>query len=93
MVSSVTYIDGQAVIDCELHGFLGGAFEMIDGPVFDEAANRAGAEEGSGFDGDADALGDFDDGADVGFDGACGAVGADLHAIGGDFAGEGFDVF
>jgi len=38
-------------------------------------------------------LGDFGDGADVGLDGARGGVGANLHAIGGDFAGEGFGVF
>ena len=42
---------------------------------------------------DAYALGNFDDGADVGFDGAGGAVGANLHAVRGDFAGERFGVF
>ena len=47
---------GQIVVDGKLHGFFGGAFEMIDGPVFDEAADRTGAEESGGFDGDADSL-------------------------------------
>src|SRR4029077_7687921 len=83
---------GQVVLDGEPDGFLRGALEMIDSPVFDEAANRAGAEESGSFDGDADALGDFGDGANVGFDGARGGVGANLHAIGGDFASEGFGV-
>ena len=36
--------------------------------------------------------GNFDDGADVGFDRSRGAVGANLHAVGGDFAGQGFGV-
>ena len=88
----MTNIDGQVVFDGELHGFFRGAFEVIDGPIFDEAADGAGAEECRGFDGDADALRNFGDGADVGFDGARGAVGADFHPIGGDFAGEGFGV-
>ena len=42
--------------------------------------------------GDSDALGNFNDGADVGFHRSRGAVGANLHAVGGDFAGEGFGV-
>src|SRR4029077_18482722 len=83
---------GEVVIDSELDGFFGGALEMVDRPIFDEATNGAGAEEGGGFDGDAYALGDFGDGGDVGFDGASRGVGANLHAIAGDFAGEGFGV-
>src|ERR1700722_668226 len=82
----------QVVFDDELDGFFGGALEVIDGPVFDEAADRAGTEECRGFDGDADALRNFGDGADVGFDGTRGAVRADFHPVGGDFAREGFSV-
>ena len=59
----------QVVFDGKLDGVFGGALEMIDGPVFDQAANRTGAEECCGFDGDADSLGDFDDRANVVFDG------------------------
>src|SRR5258708_26223610 len=55
----------KAVVDGVLHGFLGGAFEMLNAPVFDEAANGAGTEKRGRFDGDADALGNLDDGADV----------------------------
>src|SRR4029077_19673350 len=47
---------GQAVIDCELHSFLGGALEVVDGPVLNQAADGAGAEERSRFDGDPDTL-------------------------------------
>ncbi len=80
------------MVDGELHGFFGGALEMIDGPVFHEASNGAGAEEGGGFDGDSHSLRNFGDRANVGFDGAGGGVGANLHAIGGDLAGESFGV-
>ncbi len=87
VVSSVTYIDGRPCSTANLHGFFCGALEVIDGPVFDQAADGAGAEKGGGFESDSDALGNFNDGADVGFHGSGGAVGADLHAVGGDFAG------
>src|SRR5260370_5529836 len=82
----------KIVVDGELHGFFGGALEMIDGPVFHEASNGAGAEKGGGFDGDSDSLRNFGDRANVGFDGAGRGVGANLHAIGGDLAGESFGV-
>ena len=82
----------QIVRDRKAHGFFGGATEIVDGPVFHEAANGAGAEEGGGFDGDAYALGNFGDGADVVFVGARGAVWFYAHAMGGDFASEGFGV-
>ena len=65
---------------------------MIDGPVFNQAADGAGTDEGGCFDGHAHALGNFDDGLDVVLVRARGAVGADLHARGYDFAGEGFSV-
>src|SRR6267378_1618258 len=83
----------RIAVDGKLDGFFGGALKVVDGPVFDQAADRAGAEEGGGFDGDSHALRNFSDGPNVGFDGASGGVGANLHAIGGDFAGEGFGVF
>src|SRR5271170_304201 len=82
----------KAVGDGELDSFFGGALEMVDGPVFNQAANRAGTEERGGFDGNPDALGDFDDGTNVGFDGARSAVRLDAHLMVGDFAGEDFDV-
>src|SRR5260370_33318252 len=83
---------GQAVVDGVLHGFLRSAFEMLDGPVFDEAANRAGTDKRGRFNGDADALGNLDDGADVTFHGASGAIRANLHPRGGNFARKGFGV-
>src|SRR6266481_93932 len=83
---------GQAVVHGVLHGFLGGAFEMVYGPVFDEAANGAGTEKRGRFNGDADALGNLDDGADVTFHGASGAIRANLHPRGGNLAREGFGV-
>jgi len=82
----------QTVVDGELDGFFGGAFEVIHGPILDEAADGTGAQKRRGLEGDAHALGDFDDGTDVVFVGARGAVGLDLHAVGGDFAGQGFRV-
>src|ERR1700730_7321436 len=83
---------GEVVLDGELHGFFGGALEVIDGPVFDEAANGTGAEEGGGFDGDADALRDFGYGANVGFDRAGGGIRANPHTIRSYFPGERFCV-
>jgi len=83
----------EIVVDGELDGFFGGALEVIDGPVFHQATDGAGAEEGGGFDGDSYALGNLGDGADVGLDRAGGSVGANLHAIAGDFPGQGFGVF
>src|SRR5260370_19225042 len=77
---------GQAVVHGVLHGFLGGAFEMLDGPVFDEAANGAGTEKRGRFDGDADALGNLDDGADVTFHGSSAAIQANLHPRGRNLA-------
>jgi len=58
---------GKIVFDGELDGFFRGALQMIHGPIFHQAANRAGAEKGGGFNGNAYTLGDFGDGADVGF--------------------------
>ena len=83
----------EIVRDGEFYGVFGGAEEMVDGPIFHDAANRAGAEEGGGFDGDSGALRNFNDRANVVFVSAGGAVGFDAHAIGGDFASEGFRVF
>jgi hypothetical protein len=65
---------------------------MIDGPIFDQAANRAGAEEGGGLDGPADFFGNFDDGLDVVLVGAGGGVRTNFHFRGNDFAGERFGV-
>ncbi len=80
------------MFDGELDGFFGSALKMVHGPIFNEAANGAGTEESRGLNGDSHALGDFGDGANVGFYGAGGSVRANLHAIGGDFAGQGFGV-
>ena len=46
----------KPILDREPDGFFRRALEVIDGPVFHEAANRAGAEERCGFNGDAHAL-------------------------------------
>src|SRR5271154_6600363 len=83
---------GEIVGYGEADGFFRGAAKIVDGPIFDEAADGAGAEKRGGFDGDADALGNFGDGANVVFVRAGSAVGLDAHAIGGDFAGQGFSV-
>src|SRR2546428_14052203 len=40
----------KPVLDRELHRFLSSAFEVIDSPVFHEAADRARAEKCRGFD-------------------------------------------
>ena len=82
----------KAVLDCELHGFFGGALEMIDGPVFDQPPDGARAQKCGSFNRHSHALGNFGDGANVGFDRSRGAVRFDLHALGDDFAGEGFGV-
>ena len=49
----------QACGDGEFDGFFGGALQMIDGPIFYQAANRAGAEKSGGFDGAARLFGKF----------------------------------
>src|SRR5580704_3983343 len=82
----------KTVVDGVLYGFFRGAFEVIDRPILDEATDGAGAEEGCGFEGDAYSLRDLHDGADVGFHRARGTVRANLHAVGGDFARQGFGV-
>src|SRR5580700_1114994 len=87
------YVHGwQAVVDGEPYSFFRGALEVVDGPVFDKAADGAGAEEGSGFERDSDALGNFNDGTDVGFYRSGGAVRANLHVVVGDFASQGLGV-
>src|SRR5580692_2176385 len=65
---------------------------MFHGPIFDEAADWAGAQKRGGFDGAANFFGNFDDGLNVVLQGPRGAVGADFHARGDDFAREGFGV-
>ena len=83
---------GESVVDRELDGLLSGALEMIHGPVFDETADRARPQKCGGFNGQADTLRDVRDGANVGFDGARGAVWLDLQPLGDDFACERFHV-
>ena len=65
---------------------------MIDSPIFDQAANRAGAEKRGGFERPADFFGNFDDGLDVVLMGARRAVRADFHARVDNFARESFGV-
>ncbi len=65
---------------------------MVYSPIFDEAPNGAGAEKSRCFDGDSHALRDFDDGADVVFHGACGAIRPNLHPRRGNFARQGLRV-
>ena len=76
----------QAVFDGKLDGFFRGALEMVDGPVLDQAANRAGAKKRRGFNGDAHALRDFHDRPDIALMRARRAIGFDLHAMRRDFA-------
>ena len=92
IVSSVTYITGKPGGGGELHGFFGGALKMIDGPIFDEAANRAGAEKRGGFERHAHFFRNFDDGLDVVLVRARGAIRANFHARLNDFARESFGV-
>ena len=82
----------QAVGHGKLDGFFRGALEVVDAPVFDQAANGAGTEKRGGFNGNSDALGNFDDGTDVRFDGARRAVRFDAHVVVGNFARQRFDV-
>ncbi len=82
----------KPVLDRELHRFFSGAFEVINRPVFHEAANWAGAKERCRFNRHAYALRDFHDGANVIFMRARGAVGLDLHPVRGDFARQSFGV-
>ena len=84
--------DGEPRCDGEGDSIFGDALKMIDGPILHEAANRAGAEKCGGFNGDANALGNFDDRGDIVLVCASGAVGADFHARSANFAGEGFGV-
>src|SRR5580658_4259216 len=65
---------------------------MFHGPILDQATDWAGAQKRGGFDGAANFFGNFDDGLNVVLQGARGAVGADFHAGGDDFACEGFGV-
>ena len=82
----------KTVLDRELHCFFGGALEVLDRPVFHEAADRAATEKRCGFNGDAHGLRNFHDGANVVFMRSRGAVGLDLHPVRGDFAGQRFGV-
>ena len=84
--------DRQARRRGEFHGFFGGALEVIDGPVFDQAANRAGTEKCGGFERHADFFGNFDDGLDVVLMGARRAIRANLHARVDNFARQRFGV-
>ncbi len=87
------YVHGRkTVFDSELDRFFSGALEVINGPVFDQAADRTGAEKRCGFNGDANPLRNFHDRADVVFMRARRAVGLDLHPVSGDFAGQRFGV-
>jgi len=78
----------QAVLDGERDGFFGGALEVVDGPVLDQAADRTRTEKRRGFDGDAHALRDFHDRPDIALMGARRAIGFDFHTMRGDFARE-----
>src|SRR5690242_14805153 len=84
---------GEAVLDGKLDGVFRGAFEVVNSPIFDEAANGAGTEKCCGFDGNPSALRNFHDGTNVIFNRARSTIGLDAHAICGDFAGERFGVF
>src|SRR5216683_2754481 len=82
----------ESVLDGELDRFFRGALEVIDGPIFHQAADRAAAQKRRRFDGDPGALGDFHDGADVVFVSARRAIGFNLHPVRGDLAGQSFGV-
>ena len=69
------------MLDRELHRFFGGALEMIDGPVFHQPPNGARSQKRRGFNRHSNALRNFCDGANVGFDCSRGAIGLDLHAL------------
>ena len=71
--------DRQSLRDGELDGVFRCAREMIHGPIFDEAANRAAAEKCRGFDGNPRLLRDFGDGADVIFMRARRAIRSDFQ--------------
>ena len=70
--------DGQAFRDGEGHGLFRQLQELVERPPFGEEAYEGGAEEGAGFDGDAGALRNLCDGADVVLVRARGAVRANL---------------
>src|SRR6266478_5392421 len=72
----------KAVFDGELYRFLCGALEVINRPIFHEAANGTGTEKSRGFDGDARVLRNFDDRANIILMRARRAVGLDLPAAG-----------
>ena len=62
--------------------------KKIVGPSFGESANRTGPNEGRGFDPQPRLLHDVGDRTDVVLVGPCRAVGANLHLLSGDLAGQ-----
>ena len=72
----------------ELHGFFRGLKQEVVGPAFGVAANRTGANEGRGLNVQPGALHDLGDRPDVILVGAGGAVGANLHLVADDLAGQ-----
>lgn len=46
----------KAVRDGELHSIFRGAFKVVDGPIFDEASDGAGAQERRSFNRDSNTL-------------------------------------
>ncbi len=74
------------------HGFFGDLLQVIDGPIFDQSANWARTEKSGGFEFQPDLLRNFDDGSNVFFMRARGAVRPNLHARADNFASQGFGV-
>jgi len=84
--------DRQARVGGEAHGFVRGALQVIDGPILDEAADRARTEKHRGFDRPAHALADVDHRLDVLLMGAAAHIRANLHARTDDLPREGFGI-
>ena len=64
----------------------------VEVPALGVLADRTRADETRDLDGDADLIGDLENGLDVGDDGARGAVGRDAEVLVADFLGHPFDV-